>query len=90
MQPPLKRLLGNIREQKWLFHISNRVTANIPLADGLSHISIQSGLTKYLKSFEEKNSHGTFGGVEGFKNDIKTDVCHCPKLSSHIQLLFCN
>lgn len=57
MQPPLKRLLDNIREQNWLFHISNRVMANIPLADGLSHISIQSGLTKYLKSFEEKDSH---------------------------------
>lgn len=58
MQPPLKRFLGNTREQNWLFRVSNKQNrANTPLADGLSHISIQSGLTKYLKSFEEKDSH---------------------------------
>lgn len=86
-----KRLLGNTQEQNWLFHTSNQVRANTPLADGLSHTSIQSGLTKYLKSFEVKRKILIeLLGVGKVSRMKYPDVCHCLKLSRHIQLLFCN
>lgn len=66
--PPLQRLSGNTGQQNWLCPRSNSQAKHTP-ADGLSPINIQSGLTEYLKSFEERDSDGVFGGGEGFKDD---------------------